>query len=312
MTLNPLLRTLTLFLTLSTATFGFAETIPKPSPVKVSLHRGALKYAPENTLPAFEKAIELGADFVEFDIRPSSDGVYYLLHDGKLDRTTDGKGPINQLSSKEIDQLDAGSWFSPRFKGERVPTLEQFLERVAGRIGLYVDAKEIVAEDLIEALRKHKSLDSAVVYGDVDFLVRLKELEPSIKTLAPLSSLEEIDPILKRLKTDAFDCSWDALSKELIDRCHQKGVMVFSDAMGQHENLEDYLQAIEWGIDLIQTDHPDRVREAIREYQRRKEIPKLIEGGAVRQTVRGLGTCDDRNNWQRLPFSVQTYRRVDA
>ncbi len=252
-------------------------------PVQVSHHRGALQFAPENTFPAFEKSLELGADYVEFHVRRSNDGVYFILHDENLDRTTEGSGPIKNLSSDEIRKLDAGSWFSERFKEERIPTLDEFLTRFAGRIGLHFDAKDIPPEDLLQALKKHDALDSTIVYNDVDYLVELKSLEPTTKTLAPLSSIEEIDRIYEKLKPYAFDCSWGALSEELISHCHRLGVKVFSDAMGGHESREDYLQAIEWGIDLIQTDYPKRVEAAIFEYQMRNQSPQLIEGGRVRQ-----------------------------
>src|SRR5262249_6795690 len=76
-------------------------------PVRITCHRGASRYAPENTLLAFDKAARLHADFVEFDVRPSSEGTFYLLHDGKLDRTTNGHGPINQASNQTIAGLDA-------------------------------------------------------------------------------------------------------------------------------------------------------------------------------------------------------------
>ena len=70
--------------------------------MRVTCHRGASRYAPENTLPAFEKAYRLHADFVEFDVRPSSQGTYFLLHDGRLDRTTNGRGPIREASDEAI------------------------------------------------------------------------------------------------------------------------------------------------------------------------------------------------------------------
>lgn len=263
---------------------SWSAPAPIAKPVQVSHHRGALKYAPENTFPAFEKSIELGADYIEFDVQRSSAGVYYLLHDSTLDRTTNGTGPISETSSEVIEGLDAGSWFSERFKGERVPTLDAFLERFAGRVGLYLDAKAIDPEDLVDALRRFNALDSTVVYGDVDFLARLKEIEPGIRSIAPLSRIEEIQPIMERLAPYGFDCSWSALSKELIDRCHALGVKVFSDALGADENHEEALRAIEWGIDLIQTDHPDRLQKAIDEYIARRLTPRLVEGGEVRQT----------------------------
>jgi len=91
----------------------------------VIAHRGESATAPEQTLVAFELAAELGADMIEADVRRTPDGRLVLLHDALLDRTTDGRGPLSALSFDELRQLDAGSWFSPRFAGERIPLLDE-------------------------------------------------------------------------------------------------------------------------------------------------------------------------------------------
>ncbi|MEP3669907.1 MAG: glycerophosphodiester phosphodiesterase family protein, partial [Roseibium sp.] len=105
-------------------------------------HRGASKMAPENTLASLEKAIELGAGVVELDVRPSKDGVLYVMHDVTVDRTTNGTGRFSDLSSADIDLLDAGSWFGAAFEGERVPRFDVFLDSCKGRIATYVEIKE--------------------------------------------------------------------------------------------------------------------------------------------------------------------------
>lgn len=93
-------------------------------------HRGDKGGAPENTLPAFQLAIESAADFVETDVQLTSDGIPILMHDWLLDRTTNGTGPVWERTAEDIAALDAGSWFSSDFAGTRVPTLEQFLDLV--------------------------------------------------------------------------------------------------------------------------------------------------------------------------------------
>lgn len=104
-------------------------------------HRGACRLAPENTFASAEKALELGGAYIELDVRESADGVLYVMHDQTVDRTTNGSGAIARMSSAEIDTLDAGSWFDPRFAGERVPRLDAFLETLKGRAGAYVELK---------------------------------------------------------------------------------------------------------------------------------------------------------------------------
>jgi glycerophosphoryl diester phosphodiesterase len=236
--------------------------VPK-RPIRISHHRGANRYAPENTLPAFEKSIRLGADFVEFDVRATRDGAYYLLHDGDLRRATNGAGPIREASSDVVKGLDAGSWFGKPFVGTPLPTLEAFLSIVAGKMDLYFDAKEITPEALSAAIEKHHLADRTVVYQGVNYLQKLHSINPRVRALPPLNDPAQLESIAAALHPYAVDTRWEILSKELIDRCHSKGILVFSDALGTHETVEEYQKAIAWGIDLIQTDHPLRVLRAI-------------------------------------------------
>jgi glycerophosphoryl diester phosphodiesterase len=235
----------------------------KKRPVRFSLHRGARRYAPENTLPAFEKAIRLGADFVEFDVRTTSDGKFFLLHDDRLDGKTDGHGSIANTPSSVISTLSAGVKFGQPYAAVGLPTLDDFMGQVAGKVELYFDAKAIAPEALIDALERHEALERTVVYGSPRFLAKLQAINPRVRLLPPLSSPDEIDALARELKPYAFDTRWEILSRELIARCHTLGIKVFSDALGEHERVEDYLQAMAWGIDLIQTDYPLRVMRAI-------------------------------------------------
>jgi glycerophosphoryl diester phosphodiesterase len=235
-----------------------------PRTVKIAFHRGANALAPENTIPAITKASALGADYIELDIRTSLDGHFFLLHDARLDRTTSGKGLIREQTAADLASLDAGTWFSPQFRGLRVPTSEQGLAAVkAGPANLYADAKDIAPEALLNLLRKHQFVDRTVVYQSPAYLKKLKALDPRVHLLPPLRDPGQIEKLALELKPYGFDTDWDILSKELIDRCHAAGIRVFSDALGDHETLADYQRAISFGIDVIQTDHPARVFRAL-------------------------------------------------
>ena len=104
-------------------------------------HRGASLQAPENTLAAFETAIRQGIDAIEFDGRLTTEGVPVVVHDDRLERTTDGRGPVAEASLQSIRRLDAGSWFATRFRGERVPTLAEALECASDRCGVNIEIK---------------------------------------------------------------------------------------------------------------------------------------------------------------------------
>lgn len=105
-----------------------------PAATLVSAHRGDCKNAPENTLPAFASAVRKGAHQIEFDVKLSRDGRLVIMHDPTLDRTTDGTGRVEAYTFQELRRLDAGSWFSPRFAGTRIPTLRETLQTIPPEI----------------------------------------------------------------------------------------------------------------------------------------------------------------------------------
>jgi glycerophosphoryl diester phosphodiesterase len=137
----------------------------------VVAHRGHSAGAPEQTMAAFMLAVELGADLIEADVRRARDGRLVLLHDANVDRTTDGHGPVFGFSSSELSRLDAGSWFSPRFAGERIPTLEEIFELANGAdIGLCLEAKgsspaehASVATEVAQEIKRRGRLDVDVL-----------------------------------------------------------------------------------------------------------------------------------------------------
>jgi glycerophosphoryl diester phosphodiesterase len=234
-----------------------------PKPIKIAYHRGASRYAPENTLPALAKAIRLGADFVEFDLQTTRDGGFVLLHDRTLNRTTNGRGPAREWELARIQALDAGSWFGQPFARSPVPTLDEFLKAAGRPVELYVDAKDIAPEALAASLKRHGLVERAVVYQSVAYLQQLRAIDPAIRRMPPLRDPARLESGAERVQPYAFDTDWSILSRELIDRCHARGIKVFADALGSHERIEEYQRAISAGIDAIQTDHPVRVLRAI-------------------------------------------------
>lgn len=232
-------------------------------PIRIACHRGACQYAPENTLAALRKAIALGADYVELDIRTTRDGVPVVLHDSSLRRTTEVDRRVGELALAEVRSLDAGSWFSKAFQTETLPTLDAYLEAVGPSIELYVDAKDIAPELLVEALKRHGLIQRSVVYQNADYLYRLMEIEPTLRRMPPLRSPEAVRETIDRVRPWAFDARWSILSAELIEQCHRQGVLVFSDALDLNEEIPRYQKAVRDGIDVIQTDHPLRVLRAV-------------------------------------------------
>jgi glycerophosphoryl diester phosphodiesterase len=102
----------------------------------IMAHRGASGYAPENTMAAFEKALEMGTEGIELDVHMTADGEIVVIHDHTVDRTSDGKGMVGALTLEEIREFDFGSWFDPKFKGQSIPTLRDVFELLEDWEGL--------------------------------------------------------------------------------------------------------------------------------------------------------------------------------
>lgn len=141
-------------------------------------HRGANKLAPENTLPAFEAAIRLGADGVELDVQYSSDGKLVIIHDLTLDKTSNGTGRVTAHTLAELRAFDAGSWFAPQFAGTRIPTLDEALDVCKGKLLVNIELKVLDAlnstlgADVVAAVRGHGMVDQVVLSSFNPFALR--------------------------------------------------------------------------------------------------------------------------------------------
>ncbi|MCY9514463.1 glycerophosphodiester phosphodiesterase [Paenibacillus apiarius] len=120
--------------------------------VEIVAHRGYAAVHPENTMEAFRRALELGADSLEIDVHHSKEGIPVVIHDDTLDRTTDGTGPVREKTIEELQQVDAGTKFKPEFAGCRIPLLEEVLELCGGTVGLQLELKERITEGEARAL----------------------------------------------------------------------------------------------------------------------------------------------------------------
>lgn len=162
-------------------------------------HRGAYKYPPENTLKSFHKAIELGADYTEFDVQQSKDGEIVIMHDEDTFRTTGFKGLIKNLTLNELKELDCG-------EGEKIPTLSELIKIAKGKIGLLCEIKtKGLEKKLVELLTDNNLLESTIIDSFyIDELLKIQELEPTLK----LGLVVPID--------ETFVSGWDQ-RKEMID-----------------------------------------------------------------------------------------------
>lgn len=232
-----------------------------PRKVEVIAHRGEHIECPENTVPAIEKAIDLGVDWVELDIRTTRDGKWVLMHNNTVEGTTDGQGAVAEMDFADIVKLDAGAR-KRKYAGTPVPSFDQALEAIGGRCGLYLDAKQINAPAIIDHLRRHKMLDRCVVYGGLGLHRALQALGYAHLSMPEAVSVTVLrDTILKELapKVIAFDRR--DFRDEIIALAVAAKKGVFVDRLGGDDTEAAWRDAIERGATGIQTDHPgDLVR----------------------------------------------------
>lgn len=144
----------------------------------VFAHRGAKQGAPENTVPAFEAAIRMGADGIELDVQYSSDGKLVIFHDLSLEKTSNGTGRVSAHTFEELRQLDAGSHFDAAFAGTQIPTLDEALETAKGRLLVNIELKTVeiaqsnLGPDTVEAVRRHGMANDVVISSFNPFALR--------------------------------------------------------------------------------------------------------------------------------------------
>jgi len=232
--------------------------------IVVIAHRGEHRAHPENTLPAFQAAIDAGADFFELDVRTTSDGRLVLMHDAQVDRTTNGSGAVREMTFDQIRALDAGVKFSPRFAGTRVPSFEEALALAHGRIGVYVDSKDIAPADVVAALTRADMLGAVVIYGGAGYLKKVQALSPSLRVMPEAYGASTFEKLLADLKPrvvafDAGDFKDDAIAAAKL-----AGVEIYVDRLGSADNVSAWQDAVDRGAAGIQTDRPAELVEYLR------------------------------------------------
>src|SRR5215472_2999467 len=193
---------------LVTAIAAFAAFAQTERRVVVISHRGEHLHHPENTIPAFQEAIRVGADYFELDVRTTSDGKLVLMHDATVDRTTNGHGEVAKMTFDEIRALDAGAKMKPEFAGTRVPTFDEALDLARGKIGIYVDVKSVSAKELVEHIRGHGMSDHVVIYSG-RISKEIQDIDPSLRIMPEARNAEFAQQLIDalHLKVLAFDAS---------------------------------------------------------------------------------------------------------
>lgn len=167
-------------ITLLTLTLLF----PVVASADLCAHRGDVSVAPENTIPAFESAVKKGVPQIEFDVNLSKDGHLVIMHDATIDRTTNGKGKVTDFTLAELKALDAGSWFDPKFKDTRIPTLRETLEAIPENVLCNVHLKNDaeVAVKSAQLIAEMGRLEQCFLATTLENVAAARKVVPEIKT----------------------------------------------------------------------------------------------------------------------------------
>jgi glycerophosphoryl diester phosphodiesterase len=215
-------------------------------------HRGAAGHAQENTLAAIQKGIALGVDFVEIDVRRTSNGGLVVLHDETVNRTTNGKGRVDRLSLQEVKKFNAGN-------GEHIPTLEEVLKVAAGEAGLMLELKvKGVAQQTVEAVREAGFRDP-VIYASFlhDELKHVRTADPEASLMVLFSGLSRAS-VARAVKygTSYVGLRHNKATRPLVDAFHRADLLVF---VYTADTPNDIQRALSLDVDGVISNFPERI-----------------------------------------------------
>lgn len=219
-------------------------------------HRGCALLEPENTLRGFRRAIELGCDAVEADVRVTRDGALVVMHDEEVDRTTDGTGRVAELTLAQIRALDAG-------RGERVPTLREVLELVGGRVLFVCELKEDAAVAPAVAAVREAGLGADVLFASFELprLARARSIDPSLRTLAIFARPpHDFAARAAAVGAEGVTIQYRHVTAATVDVARRANLAIHAWTV----NLpEDVRELIALDVDAIVSDRPDLVLEML-------------------------------------------------
>ncbi len=250
----------------------FSWRSPRFLPILVG-HRGSSAVAPENTLAAFQQALADGADAIELDVHLSRDGEVVVIHDARLERTTNGRGKVKNRTLPELKRLSAGAWFDKKYSSERIPTLDEVFECVGGKMGVNIELKtELsrhlagqIAEQCIHIVRRHRASGYVMISSfHHPFVNYAKALDPGITAgvlYHPVRHYRRSAGVLvAAANADFFICHRNAIRGKNIRRIHKNGYLVGVYTVDTRKSLERMLDI---GVDCIFSNDPGKMRQEL-------------------------------------------------
>jgi glycerophosphoryl diester phosphodiesterase len=235
----------------------------------VIAHRGASGHAPENTLAAYERAVQLGAGFIETDLHLTRDARFVAIHDAALERTTNGRGNVHDFTLAELRELDAGMWFDREFMGQRIPTLEEVLKfgkdhDVIFYLEVKYDAAWGMHHSLVAELHKSESTARSIVISfDQSTLTALRQVD-STMMMGLLVDQPQVDfaKVATELGVRQLCPRADLVTPKLVVEAHRVDLQVATWTVDDAETMRAVAAA---GVDGIMSNFPDRLQTVLEE-----------------------------------------------
>jgi glycerophosphoryl diester phosphodiesterase len=243
----------------------------------VIAHRGAHQKAPENTLMSIQDAIQLGADYVELDLRTSKDGTLILMHDETVDRTTNGKGKVATFALTELKALKV---FNNNKRTHQIPTFAAALKEAKGKINIYLDFKDADVEKTWQEIRSHQMENQVVVYvNKIPQYNAWRKVAPQLPLITSfLKAVQKPDQLSLFLEETQIKVLDNLHEPSMVETAAQKGVATWLDIQSAVEGPTSWALALEKGVQGLQTDHPEELIAFLKSKKWRDGIPnKTIE-----------------------------------
>ena len=230
--------------------------------VKVIAHRGLSSLAPENTLEAFQQAIDLGADYIELDVRTTKDDSLVVIHDATIDRTCTASGAINELPFNTLRKFSAGytEKFDDRFHTERIPTLRETLLLAKDKIKVCIEIKRAVPEKVVELVRELNMTSQVIILSfDYNILSRVRAFDQNI-SLIFLRTIGMASDIEKASEINAYGVAFYFATQNMIKKAHNRGLKFWRWTMNSTSKM---VEMIDEGTDGIITDYPQLLKPLV-------------------------------------------------
>lgn len=246
--------------------------------VLVAAHRGAHLEAPENSMASFRKAIDLGIDIIELDVRCTKDGKLVLMHDKTVNRTTNGSGPVDSFTFDEIRKLRLKH--NGKLTGEQIPTLEEALLLAKGKILVDLDIKTAACIDAImETVEKTHTANNCLFFlGAPQYVKAIKAKNPAFRTLLRTHNAAQVDAAFAMVTTEAVHIDPSHYTAAVVQTIRSNNARIWINALGEVDskvaagNIAAFEEVLEQGANIIQTDQPALLKAYLQKTKRYHQI----------------------------------------